>query len=115
MNYQELEDYKDLSSRYVKFEKDHEEKEFYFYGWKVIANSFYKPDDPKTSKTTVAYQLKTLKNNDVEWTQGSPKVAAQVIELKLQPGDKISIMKIKKGEYLIKKLPSAEDLARLGT
>lgn len=73
----------------------------YFTGFKRIPDRWKISEDPNA--TTVVYTLKDKNGKVLEWTKSSGKVAIQMAEIPINSG--VSILMVKKGEYLIKAIP----------
>lgn len=75
----------------------------YFMGFKRIPDRWKISEDPNA--TTIVYTLKDKAGRILEWTKSSGKVAAQMANIPIGSG--ISILMVKKGDYIIKPISGA--------
>jgi hypothetical protein len=87
------------SRKYLKLE-DGEEYRGFYTGRKVIPDKFRISED--AAAKTIAYALEDSVGKKLEWTKNSGKIAEAMA--KIPVGSGISIMRIKKGDYVIRPL-----------
>lgn len=106
----ELQNYIESKQRYVKFENDGDTKELFYLGYAQgpVPEKFLKKDKDgkEIPETTIMYTFRTKNGFTQTWTQGNPKVAAEFV--KLSKGTFVSITKIEKGKYFIRKIAGAK-------
>lgn len=99
MSHDDLKQYAKDNQKYLKM-GDGESYVGFFIGHARIPNRFEIAKNPHA--TTVVYTLRDSTGKVLEWTQGSGKVADEMG--KIPHGSGVSITRVKKGDYTIKKL-----------